>query len=178
MKSQQQYLKVAIAAAKDSGKIFKKYFGHPQHIKTKNGNPRDLVTDVDLAIEKQFRELINKKYPGHLVLGEEFGAPKTIANNKLIWIIDPIDGTTNFTQGVPLCCISIALWDKNGPLVGVVYNPITNNLFSASKNRGAFKNGKRIHTSSVPAANKTYGAVGWGRRFLLEKKLCRFLLKI
>src|SRR3989344_6018549 len=89
------------------------YLGKAIGIEAKNQNPNDLVTDVDKNIEKLIRSQIRKYFPTHKIIGEEFKADK-INKNDLIWIIDPIDGTTNYIYGIPFCCISIALWDKNG----------------------------------------------------------------
>ncbi len=155
----EKYLKVAILAAKNSGKIFKKYFGKPKDIQMKNGDPRNLVTEIDKKIETQIRKLILKNFPAHKIIGEEFGSHK-LKKDDLVWIIDPIDGTINFIQGLPLGCISIALWDKNGPVVGVIYNPVLNYLFSSLKGHGAFLNGKKIKVSN----KQHYGGFGWGRR--------------
>jgi len=160
MKNNYQYLKVAIAAAKDSGKIFKKYFGHPQHIKKKHGDPKNLVTEVDVRIEKNIKKLINKKFPSHGFLGEETGW-EDIKKRQYNWIIDPIDGTSNYIQGIPMCCISVALWDKQGPLVGVIYNPLTNQLFSAGRGLGAYLNNGRISVSGVKKAAEGLGGLGW-----------------
>lgn len=154
------YLKTATEAAKESGKLFKKYFGHPKHVSKKQGNFRNLVTEVDLQIEKNIKKIINKNFPDHGFLGEETGW-EDITNHDFNWIIDPIDGTTNYIQGIPMCCISIALWDKKGPLVGVIYNPITNQLFSAARGKGTYLNNKRIFVSKTSTAAAGLGGLGW-----------------
>ena len=158
--STKNYLKVAVAAAKDSGKIFKQFFGKPNNIKMKNDNPRDLVTEIDTQIESKIRKRIFKHFPKHKIIGEEFGSHK-INPNDLIWIIDPIDGTHNYIQGLPFCCISIALWDKSGPLAAALYNPVLNQLFTAERGKGAKLNNKPIKVSKKNQLIRAFGAVGW-----------------
>lgn len=175
------YLKVAVSAAKASAPIFKKYFGRPKDVKIKNGDPRDLVTEIDKKIETQIRKTLLQRFPKHKIIGEEFGSGE-IKKNDLIWILDPVDGTTNYIQGLPLCCISIGLWDGQGPLVGVVYNPVLNYLFTAERGKGAFLNGKKIKVSNKRRLNSAFGGFGWGRN--IDKaavnfpKLVRLLHKI
>lgn len=155
-----QYLSFAIKIAKQNGALFKKYFGNVGKIKIKNHDFRNQVTKTDLQIEKNVRKAIAKTYPAHKIIGEEFKQPLT-QKNDLVWIIDPIDGTTNYIQGIPLCCISIALWDKDGPLVGVLFNPVTNEMFSAGRKNGAFLNNKKIRVSQTSKLLSSLGGIGW-----------------
>jgi len=171
------YLKVAVSAAKQSGKIFKQSFGKPKNVSIKNGNPRDLVTEIDKAIETQIRKNILKHFPFHKIIGEEFGGQE-LKKNDLVWIIDPVDGTTNYIQGLPFCCISIGLWDKQGPLLGVIYNPVLNQLFSAVRGKGAFLNGKKITVSPKKDLKQAFGAYGWGRGIKQAAKTFPKLVKI
>ncbi|MBI3231873.1 MAG: inositol monophosphatase [Candidatus Doudnabacteria bacterium] len=156
----QKYLKVAIQAAKQSGPIFKKFFGNAGRAKMKNGDPRNLVTKIDLRIERHIRKTILKSFPGAKIIGEEYGSSK-LKTNDVVWLIDPIDGTNNYIRGVPFSCISIGVWDGKGPLSGVVYNPIINQIYTALRGQGAFLNGKRIHVSNISKLNSTSGAIGW-----------------
>ncbi len=162
MASNQKYLKVALSAAKTAGKIFKASFGKPKDVQIKNNDPRNLVTEIDRQIETQIRKTILKRFPNHKIIGEEFGGQQ-ISKNDLIWIIDPIDGTTNYIQGLPLCCVSIALWQSETPLAAVVYNPVLGQLFSAAKGQGAFLNGRRLKVSSKKSLKLAFGGFGWGR---------------
>jgi fructose-1,6-bisphosphatase/inositol monophosphatase family enzyme len=170
------YLDVAIIAAKESSKIFQKYFGKPKYIKHKGGNARNFVTEIDIKIEKLIRAKIAKKFPNDKIIGEELGWEKQITKNNNIWIIDPIDGTNNFIQGTPACCISIAVWDRKGPLVGVIYNPITEELYSAQRGKGAFLNGKKISVSKITKLIDAYGGAGWSEIRLNGAKLLLALL--
>ena len=148
------------------GKIFKKNFGRATGIKAKSQtDKRNIVTDSDLAIETIIRKKIGRSFPGHLILGEEFGGKTQIKKGEYLWIIDPIDGTNNFAQGIPLCCISIGLWDYKGPLAAVVYNPITKEMFTASRGHGAFLNNKPIRVSKETDTMKSLGSLGWTRSF-------------
>ena len=162
MNSDQKYLEAAVSAAAAAGKIFKQNFGRPKSVTMKNNDPRDLVTEIDKKIETQIRKTLLKKFPGHKFIGEEFGLSE-LTKNDLVWIIDHIDGTTNYIHGVPICCISLALWDSRGPVVATVYNPVAGYLFSAAKNRGAFLNGKKIRVSKEPRLRHAFGGFGWGR---------------
>lgn len=160
MANQQTFLNAAVAAARQSGKVFQKYFGRPTSVKNKNNDPRDLVTEVDRRIEKLIRMRLKKKFPGHKIIGEEF-SKDAVGKTDMVWIIDPIDGTTNYIQGLPICCISLALWDKRGPLVAVLYNPILKQMYSAARNRGARLNGKIIRATKKKNLDGAFGGIGW-----------------
>lgn len=161
MHQNEHYLKTAISAAKLAGPDFKKYFGKPRHIKLKGGDIHNQVTEVDVKLEQKITAHIKKSFPGAQFIGEEL-APNNRENlGEVFWIIDPIDGTTNYIQGIPMCCVSVAAWDKNGPLAGVLYNPIQNQIYTASRGQGAFLNGKQIKVSSTKQLKKALGGVGW-----------------
>lgn len=180
MLKQQNYLKVAVAAAKQAGKIFNRYFGRAKNIRLKDNDFRNVVTEADKGIETHLRAAIAKYFPKHKIIGEEFGQPK-IQKRDLVWIIDPIDGTTNYIQGLPLCCISLALWDQDGPLVSVIYNPSLKQIFTAQRGKGAWLNGKRIHVSKEKNLNRALGGVGWIKvengikLFTILARVCRKL---
>lgn len=118
---------------------------------TKNGfkinqkGPSNLVTEADLASEKIIIETIKEHFPNHSFLGEETEKASYLADN--LWVIDPIDGTTNFAHGVPHCGISIAYYEKGTPVCGVVLNPFTSEMFSAGKGLGAFLNDIKINVT-------------------------------
>jgi myo-inositol-1(or 4)-monophosphatase len=104
----------------------------------------DFVTQIDKAAEAAIIETIHKAYPDHAILAEESGAMK---QNEYRWIIDPLDGTTNFIHGFPQYCVSIAVQHRGAIQHGVVYDPTRNELFTASKGRGAFLDDRRIRVS-------------------------------
>ncbi len=105
----------------------------------------NLVTEADLAAEKAIFAVIQKNYPDHFILSEETGEIATTSEYK--WIVDPIDGTVNFANGIPLCCVSIGLEKAGEMIMGSVYNPILNELFFAEKGKGATLNNKKISVS-------------------------------
>lgn len=160
----QKYLKVAVKAAKDAGKIFRRYFGKPKEVKMKGGDPRNLVTEIDYQIERIINTKIKKTFPDHCVMGEEFGWQDNKSKGIYRWYVDPIDGTSNYVQGLKLTCISIALWDGAGPLVAVVFDPVGGEMYTAVRGKGAYLNGKRIHVSKISKVSEGFGCIGWVER--------------
>lgn len=140
------YLDVAIKAARQAGKIHKKYFCSAFKVKTKSSS-FDLLTTVDLEAEKAVVSLIRKYFPEHNFLAEENTYEST--GSEYTWAIDPLDGTNNFVSGLPIFCASVALLRKNEVIAAAIYDVIRDELFYAQKNKGAFLNGKRLHVSSV-----------------------------
>jgi myo-inositol-1(or 4)-monophosphatase len=108
----------------------------------------DLVTEVDLAIERMFRELISERFPDHAVLAEELGGNPTVPGAPC-WVFDPIDGTTNFAHGLPIFCASLALEIDGVAEVAAVYDPTRHELFTAERQAGAFLNGRPIRVSGA-----------------------------
>ena len=141
-------LDTAIQAAKEGGEILEKYF-QSSLLERKLKDDKTIVTQADEEIEKRIIEIIKKDYPGHAFLAEESGKEDTGSNYA--WIIDPIDGTRNFANGIPIFAISIALVKDEKPIASVIYNPITNDLFTGEKGKGAFWNGRQIVVSSQQA---------------------------
>lgn len=121
------------------------YFNRDFKISNKEG-VNNLVTEADHAAEKAIIAVIQNTYPDHFILSEETGEIKS--NSEYKWIIDPIDGTVNFANGIPICCVSIAV-EKNGEMIlGAVYAPILNEFYVAEKGMGAFLNDKKITVSN------------------------------
>jgi len=139
------YLATAVEAALLSGRIQRKYFRQPVQIDKKG--PIDLVTAADLEVEREFRQLIAARFPSHTVLGEEQGSGPAPADARFRWIIDPIDGTTNFAHGLALFCASIALEIDGQLAIGAVYDPIAEELFTAERGVGAWLNGGPLRVS-------------------------------
>ncbi|WP_088186480.1 inositol monophosphatase family protein [Desulfosporosinus sp. FKA] len=120
----------------------------------------DIVTQYDIEIEKLLEKEIKKRYPEHLILGEE-GEQQTkddigsyLPKNGYVWVIDPIDGTVNFALGIPIFAVSIALFFEGELLAGVIYNPISKEMFSSQKEAGAWLNGQRIRVGEVKELNR------------------------
>lgn len=105
----------------------------------------NLVTEVDTAAEKLIMDTIKKQFPEHYILSEESG--EHIMDSEYKWIIDPIDGTVNFANGIPLCCVSIGVEKAGEMVLGAVYNPFLDEMFFAEKGGGATLNGKKLHVT-------------------------------
>ena len=123
----------------------KSYFNGTFTISSK-ATINDLVTEADHASEKAIFAVIQQNHPDHFILSEETGSVPTQSNIK--WIIDPIDGTINFANGIPICCVSIGIEENGEMIMGAVYNPFMNELFFAEKGKGAFLNDQPIKVSS------------------------------
>ncbi|KAA8520189.1 hypothetical protein F0562_014445 [Nyssa sinensis] len=140
--SLQEFLTIAVDAAKKAGEIIRKGFYEIKHV--------DLVTETDKACEDLIFNHLRQHYPKHKLIGEETTAAcgTTELTDEPTWIVDPLDGTTNFVHGFPFVCVSIGLTIGKIPKVGVVYNPIMDELFTGIHGKGAFLNGKPIKVSS------------------------------
>ena len=142
------YLQTAIDAVRRAGEVQRQAFGGEFAIRKKGAI--DLVTEVDVAIEREFRAHIAKAWPDHEVLGEEFGATAGAdGRTRPCWIFDPIDGTTNFAHGLPIFCASLALEIDGVVQVGAVYDPMRDELYTAERGQGAWMNGQRLAVSST-----------------------------
>ena len=146
---------VAINTAAKAGQWIKTKLGDINHVGTKYSS-QDLVTEVDKGSEKLIRNLIMTHFPDHSILGEEGVEPgpeasakalQAMSDEEYLWIVDPIDGTTNFVHGFPFYSVSIALAHKGEVIVGVVYDPSRDELFVAEKGKGAYMHGKKTKVS-------------------------------
>ena len=162
-----------IGAAYKSAKILNEYFGRLNHIEKKG--PNDLVTDADVASQKAIIETIGAKFPDHCILAEEEGYDKPDAADCQ-WIIDPLDGTTNFAHQIPIFCISIAFATEGKIRVGVVLNPINGELFTAVEGQGAALNGRPISVSGQTEISESLLVTGFPYAFqaIIEPVMQRF----
>jgi myo-inositol-1(or 4)-monophosphatase len=140
------YLATAVEAALSAGRLHLQFFRQDPLVQKKGRI--DLVTAADLAVERMFRKLIAERFPAHSVLGEELGGRAPSAQGCR-WIIDPLDGTTNFAHGLQIFCVSIALEVEGRVALGVVYDPIGDELFTAERGEGARLNGRRLAVSTT-----------------------------
>jgi myo-inositol-1(or 4)-monophosphatase len=138
------FLTTAIEAVVRAGDLQMARFGGAMQIDKKG--TIDLVTEVDLAVEHMFRDLITERFPDHQVLAEELGG-SAAAPAGACWVFDPIDGTTNFAHGLPIFCSSLALEIDGVSQVAAVYDPNREELFTAERGGGAFLNGQPLHVS-------------------------------
>ncbi len=136
-------LSVAMHAAKEAGKLITNQFKTRRIINFKT--KIDFVTNTDKNSEKLITSLIRKNFPSHGIISEE--GTRSEGDSENLWIIDPLDGTTNFMHGYPFFCVSIALVRKNKQELGVVYDPLRKEMFHSLAKKGAYLNGKRIRVS-------------------------------
>lgn len=149
MENKSKELEVAIQAALEAGKILEKYFETEILSEFKEDNTP--VTMADRESEEIIKKIILENFPEHSIIGEETGV--TTNGGEHVWHIDPIDGTRNFANGIPIFAVSIALVHQDKVIVGVVYNPASGSLFFAEKGKGAYLNDKRIFVSKDDKAN-------------------------
>jgi myo-inositol-1(or 4)-monophosphatase len=140
-------LNIAVKAARNAGKIINRASLDIESLNISVKRQSDYVTEVDRAAEAAIIDVLRDAYPSYGILAEESGLAGTDANSEFQWIIDPLDGTTNFIHGVPQYAISIALAHKGVMQQAVVYDPNRNEIFTASKGGGAFVNGRRIRVA-------------------------------
>jgi myo-inositol-1(or 4)-monophosphatase len=140
------FLATAVEAVLRAGRIQMARFGTDLKIDKKG--VIDLVTEVDLAVERMFRELVADRFPDHVVLAEELGTGELEAGRPC-WIFDPLDGTTNYAHGLPIFASSLALEMDGELVVGAIYDPCRRELFTATRGGGAFLNGAPMRVSST-----------------------------
>lgn len=139
-----RFLDIAISAAKEAGRVHKKYFQSGFKVKNKKSS-YDLLTIADTEAEESAVSLIKKYFPGHNFIAEEFNYKRRPSG--YFWVIDPLDGTNNFSFGLPIFCSSVALVYKNEVLAAAIYDVMRNELFYASKGKGAYLNNRPIRVS-------------------------------
>jgi myo-inositol-1(or 4)-monophosphatase len=144
MKNRSSDLSIALEAARAGAEVIRHRFGDSSNARVK-GEAQGLVTDTDLAAEREIFDVL-KKHSSYNILSEESGLLRNEPGKK--WVIDPLDGTSNFARGIPLFAVSIGLMEGNDFLAGVIIDPILQNEYCAEKGGGAFLNGKRI---TIPA---------------------------
>ena len=154
-----------LEATNAGAKELERFFNGTFIISNKEG-VNNLVTEADHAAEKAIIDVIQKNFPDHFILSEEAGEIKTSSEYK--WIIDPIDGTVNFANGIPLCCVSVALEHNGSMISGAVYNPLMNEFFFAERGSGAFLNDKPIHVSTKSEVVKSCLVTGFPYTYLDE----------
>ncbi|MFH1433066.1 MAG: inositol monophosphatase family protein [archaeon] len=145
MENRNMLQEFSIELALTAGKILKDNFRTP--LKTRHKDPTDIVTHIDELAEKSIIERIKKTYPGHGILAEETGQHNMKSDYQ--WIIDPLDGTANYAMEIPCFCTSIALAHKKEIILGTVYNPLSEELFTATKDSAPTLNGRPISVSGT-----------------------------
>ncbi|MEK0418073.1 MAG: hypothetical protein RI949_2079 [Pseudomonadota bacterium] len=140
-------LNIAVRAARAAGAIINRAALDLDILKVAAKGTNDFVTEVDRAAEQAIIEILLEAYPGHGILAEESGRERGAQDSDFLWIIDPLDGTTNFIHGFPVYAVSISLAFRGKVEQAVVYDPTRNDLFYASRGRGAFLNDRRLRVS-------------------------------
>ena len=160
-------LNIMIKAAEKASKILIRDFGELEKLQVSTKGPSDFVTNSDKKVEKIIIEELTKSRKKFSILSEEIGKINN-SDKDNIWIIDPIDGTTNFLHGVPHFAISIALKSKDEIVSGLIFDPIKNEMFYAEKNNGAFFNNKRMKVSKKKNLEECLFATGGKKEIKLE----------
>lgn len=154
-------LNFAVQIAREAGSILTERMGR-KSLQVTNKGVIDLVTEADLAAEGFIIERIQTHYPRHAILAEESGASDAVEHaSEFKWIIDPLDGTTNYAHGYPCFCVSIALERASEIVLGVIYDPLRDEMFAAEKGEGATLNGRRIRVSEVDDLNRAMVCTGF-----------------
>ncbi|OFZ96117.1 MAG: inositol monophosphatase [Betaproteobacteria bacterium RIFCSPLOWO2_02_67_12] len=167
-------LNVAVKAARRAGAIINRaaFDGTALAVRSKQAN--DFVTQVDQAAESAIIDIVRRAYPAHAILAEESGASASASDYR--WVIDPLDGTTNFIHGFPQYCVSIAVQHRGVTSHAVVYDPARNELFTASRGGGAFLNDRRIRVTRCPRLKEAL--VGTGFPFKELQHLDRYVRQL
>jgi myo-inositol-1(or 4)-monophosphatase len=179
------YREAAIEAARRAAAVIEDW---RQRFQVREKGRFDLVTEADVASQQTIRTYLAERFPDHGFLGEEEPGPRgrPAADAPPTWIVDPIDGTTNYVHDVPMYCVSIGLWAENDLVVGVVLDPSRPELFEAAKGQGAWLNGRRLQTSRAARLEEALLATGfpadmrgqertlaWWRHFSLRTRSLR-----
>ncbi|MBX2862231.1 MAG: inositol monophosphatase [Leptolyngbyaceae cyanobacterium MAG.088] len=170
----QQFLDIATEAALTGGAVLQKYWKNLSSIQEK-GRSGDLVTEADQASEVAVLTVIKRHFSDHAILAEESGQLGQL-DSPLLWAIDPLDGTTNYAHGYPLCAVSIGLLVAGVPMVGVVYNPILGDLYQAAKGLGATHNRQPIQVSKTAQLSNSLLVTGFAydRRETVDNNYAEF----
>ena len=166
-------LEVCEAAARAGGRVLKEWLGK---FAVSNKGPRDLVTEADLASQREIKRIVLGAFPDHGFIGEELLPDESLSVSKAVgvadgddttgpsglrWIVDPLDGTTNYVHGYPAYCVSVALARGDDVLVGTIYDPVREECFTARAGGGAFLNGGRIAVTRTESLSDALVAVGF-----------------
>ena len=152
-------LNIAVRAARRAGSIMNRAALGGGNLEVRSKRANDFVTQVDRAAEEAIIDIVRKSYPDHGFLAEESGAAG--AGAETIWVIDPLDGTTNFIHGFPQYCVSIGVQHRGAMAHAVVYDPVKNELFTASKGGGAFLNDRRVRVTKCTRLGEALVGTGF-----------------
>ena len=169
-------LLTAVSIARSAGQLAKEKWNQPLEMTSKGF--RDIVTDADIAVQKLITDAIRTEFPDHGFLTEEADSDLP-ATGCIIWVIDPIDGTTSYSHNLPLFCVSIAAISSFGEqLIGVVYDPMRDEMFTAIRGKGAWLNGRSLQVSQIDNLDDAILALDWCSAPELRRKTLDSLSKI
>ncbi len=158
-----QHLNIAVAAARVGGDVLRRYFEQGVQVRDKSaggGKAYDLVTDADLESEKAIASLLRDAYPSHEMLGEE-SLQQGNGEAENLWIIDPLDGTNNFAHRIEHFAVSIGYYERGRPMVGAVYQPLLDEMYTVIRGHGAFRGGERVHVSAAESLGQAMIGCGF-----------------
>lgn len=167
-------LQTAIEAAHRAGRVIAECFPAQRNVTVKGY--RDIVTEVDTAAEAIIIELINERFPGHAILSEEAGGAGIGAG--ITWVVDPLDGTTNYARRIPCFCVSVGVLEDGEPLAGAIYDPLREQTFAAERGKGATLNGAPIHASRASPLSRTVLALDWGHSDEVRAQTLKLLSEV
>lgn len=156
-------MNVAVKAARQAGALMVRYMTQNAPLAVEAKTPRDFVSRLDRESEQSIIEWVQKRYPQHAILGEESGLLDPLEDgeqNNCLWVIDPLDGTNNAIHGIPHFCISIGIRVNDKVQHGVIYDPLRDELFTASKGSGAYLNQRRLRLGREPRTQESLIALG------------------
>ncbi|HUD02687.1 MAG TPA: inositol monophosphatase [Candidatus Paceibacterota bacterium] len=158
------YHDFAVELVRKAGEHLKKVRPELLDITFKEDDPRNLLTNADIEIDQMMHEQILQAFPDHRIYSEEDASAKQADAVGFVWTLDPIDGTSNFSRGLPLFSSCATLLENGVPIVGAIYSPIMDELYSFDVHTGAFLNGRPIKTSSITELSKATGLLHIGRK--------------
>ena len=164
-------LNIMIKASEKASKSLIRDFGEVEKLQVSIKGPSDFVSSADTKAEKIIIEELTKSKKNYSIISEEDGSKKKL-DSENYWIVDPIDGTTNFLHGIPHFAISIALKTKNEIIAGVIYDPIKDEMFYAEKNNGAYFNNQRIRVSKKKNLEECLFATGGKKEIKNKLNIC------
>ncbi len=181
-------LQTAMRAARAAGRVLHDRFDAARDIRSKG--KRDIVTDADYAAERTVREILLARHPEDRFLSEEsdardrqaLWAEADAADSSSLWVVDPLDGTTNYAHHVHMFCVSIALYAQRAVQLGVVYDPLSREMFAAERGRGAMLNGRPVRTSETRLLENAVIGMDWARAEAVRRRsagaLARMILRV
>ena len=169
-------LELAERAARAAGEVLLSYFGRAAEGLASKSSPTDPVSDADRQAERAIRDLLTSERPDDGLVGEE--GSRIEGDRPRRWIVDPLDGTVNFLYGLRAWAVSIALEDSEGLAVGVVFNPVSGECFSARRGEGAVLNGKPIHVTGCPTLDRAMVATGFSYEAERRREQAQLLVEL